>query len=136
MTEMTPTRTDYAVEDRRWLRDVHGLTDTIGATIDPASITTAAFPDGLIKSGTPLGRITASRLWGPYDPAATDGRSTAAGHLLDATVVKANRVSVAVLDHGAILRDYLPTQASTVGVLDTAGEADLPRIRYTNGKGA
>lgn len=136
MTEMTPTRTEYAVEDRRWLRDVHGLTDTLGATLDPAAFTAAAFPDGRIPSGTVLGRITATDLWGPYDPAAADGRETNAGHLLDVTVVKAGRVSVAVLDHGAVLRDYLPTQATTAGRLDSAGEADLPRVRYTNGKGA
>lgn len=147
MTDLAPERTTYGTEDRRWLRDIHGLTDTIGATLNGDLFPPAAFPDGVIPSGTVLARVTTTNLWGPYDPnfdadpvaagVQTDGRNVARGHLLDTTqIAPARRVSVAVMDHGAVLRNFMPGPAllpTTAGRLDAAAETALSRVRYTNG---
>jgi hypothetical protein len=59
--------TDYGVEDRSWLGSAHGTTATRTITLDTSAFTAAThFPDGYVKSGTVLGRITASGLYGPY----------------------------------------------------------------------
>jgi hypothetical protein len=122
------TSAEYGTTDRRWLRDVHGLDDTLGVTLDGSLFPPADFPDGTVPSGVLLGQVTATRLWGPYSNAATDGRQTARGHLAAHRVVAPGvRVQAAVMDHGAVIRNYLPTAAG----LDAAAEAELTRIRYT-----
>lgn len=142
MTDLAPIRTDYSVEDRRWMRDVHGLSDTIGLTLLGDLFTTAAFPDGVVPSGTAVTQVTAAgsnqRLWGPYDSTATDGRQTPTDGkvvlLLDTHKVAAGRrYSVAGLDHGAVLENFLPTQASAVGRIAAAVKSAMPRVRFTNG---
>jgi hypothetical protein len=142
VTDLAPIRTDYTAEDRRWLRDIHGLTDTVGGTLDGSLFTAAAFPGGVVRSGTVVAQVTAAgasqRLFGPYDPAAADGRQTPASGrtylLVDThTVAAGRRVSVALLDHGAVLRNLLPAQATAAGRCDAAAEGGLPRVRFTNG---
>ena len=144
--DLAPTRAGYAVDDRRWLRDRHGLTTTLGVTLDGSLFPAARFPDGSVPSGTVLAQVTATRLWGPFDPAATDGRQTPAagaiGHLLEPQkVATGRRNTCALLDAGGVMADYLPTApagvtgaAAAVGVLNAAARAALPRVRYTNGK--
>lgn len=122
------TSAEYGTTDRRWLRDTHGLDNTLGCTLDGSLFPEAKFPDGVVPSGVVLAQVTATRLWGPYDNAATDGRQTAKGHLVAHRQVAAGvRVQAAVMDHGAVIRNYLPTNHG----LDAAAEAELPRIRYT-----
>lgn len=138
MTDISPIRTDYTAEDRRWLRDIHGLTDTYGATLDGDLFTAAAFPDGVVPSGTVIAQVSAAganqRLYGPYDPTKTNGQQVAKFHLLDSQKVSAGRrISAAGLDHGAVLRNFLPTLATAAGRLDATAETALPRVRYTNG---
>lgn len=124
------TSEEYGTTDRRWLRDLHGLDNTIGATLDGNLFPANRFPDGVVPSGTVLAQVTGSRLFGPYDNAATDGRQTARGHLAaHRQVVAGARTQAALLDHGAVLRNFLPTNSG----LDSAAEAELSRVRYTNG---
>lgn len=146
--DLAPRRAGYAVDDRRWLRDRHGFDTTLGVTLDGSLFPAERFPDGTVPSGTVLAQATDSRLWGPFDPAATDGRQTPAagrvGLLLEPqTVAAGRRNSCAMLDAGAVLADYLPTPptgvtgaAAALGVLTDAVRAALPRVRFTNGKGA
>jgi hypothetical protein len=142
VTDLAPIRTEYMSEDRRWLRDIHGLTDTYGLTLVGDLFPTAAFPDGTVKSGTVVVQVSAAganqRLYGPFDPAAADGRQTPesgrAFLLLDSHKVSAGRrTSVAGIDHGAVLRNFLPAQVSAAGRLTAAVEAAMPRVRFTNG---
>ncbi|WP_327359327.1 head decoration protein [Streptomyces sp. NBC_01304] len=73
--------------DRDWLASRHGTDSTETITLDLTKLTknthyvepTATQPHGYVRSGVPVGRITASGLYGPYDPAAKDGRETLAG---------------------------------------------------------
>ncbi|HMH58556.1 MAG TPA: head decoration protein [Galbitalea sp.] len=96
----------------------------------------AHYPDGFIPSGTVLGKVTSSGLFGPYDPSANDGRETAYGFSYgDARAVRwdgsvASLVGTgAVVNQAAVSLAHLPFQSGT-GSIDTDGKADLPTIRF------
>lgn len=73
--------------NRDWLASRHGTDSTETITLDLTKLTknthyvepTATQPHGYIRSGVPVGRITASGLFGAYDAAAKDGREVFAG---------------------------------------------------------
>lgn len=56
-----PTRTDYGPGDRRWLPNLLAA-DTHGIVLDGSNFTA-----GVIKSGTHIGRVTSTKLGGPYN---------------------------------------------------------------------
>jgi len=116
-----PRRTTFDTGDRRWLAQMLKA-ETHGVTLSGS-----AFPAGLVKSGTVLGKITATGLLGPYDGAATDGRETAVGHLLNDVVVAAGeRHHVAAVHAGTVKESLLPTGSG----LDAAAKADLTAVVY------
>ena len=68
MSNFAQTRTTYNQSDRRWARNFLAL-DTHDITLDGTK-----WPAGtVVKSGTHIGRLTASKLGAPYNDAATDG---------------------------------------------------------------
>lgn len=87
--DIQPTTTETTVTaDRRWLLSTFGTETNKTITLDlaqfAAGTTYTAAANGLpnlIKSGLPLGKVTASGLYGPYDSAATDGTQVFAGLL-------------------------------------------------------
>ena len=87
--DLQPTRTETTVTaDRRWLLSTFGTETNTTITLDrsqfAAGTNYTAAANGLpnvIPSGTPLGKVTANGLYGPYDSAATDGTQTFAGLL-------------------------------------------------------
>lgn len=102
---------------RTWLRSLHGSDMNKTVTLDLATFTTAthyvAAANGLpnrLKSGLPLGKITASGLYGLYDSAATDGRQTLAGLLDTETAFNTGttKVGAALRVHGDVDRAKLP----------------------------
>lgn len=129
MEGIAQRRTSYGGGDHRWLADLHGLNSTEPGTLNGDLFPAGTFPDGLVPSGVVLGRVTASGLLGPYDDAASDGRQTAAGHLVSDQIVSAgSRNDAALVTHGAVLRDQLPPNSG----LNAAAETDLRGIRYRN----
>ena len=67
----------FGQDDQSWIGAAHGIDLARSITLDTSAFTEAThYPDGYILSGTPLGRITATGLYGPYDNTtpATDGR--------------------------------------------------------------
>ena len=120
----------FAVENRAWLGSQHGTDSTRSITLDVSKFTADThYPTGVIPSGIVLGQITDGGLFGPYDPAATDGRQTPAGHLYNSTKVAtgATRLGAPLLDHGAVVEDKLPTGHG----LDAAAKTALAgQIRY------
>lgn len=127
MEGIAQTRVRYGGGDHRWMADVHGLNSTEGGTLDGSLFPAATFPDGLVPSGVDLGRVTATKLLGPYDDAATDGRQTAVGHLVSDQIVRPDsRNDAALYTHGAVLRNRLPVNSGH----NAAAEADLKHIRY------
>lgn len=114
------TRVDTVGTDLRWLGGSHGIdeghTGTLSLTADILALKNTV---GTLPSGIALGRITASKLYGLYDSAATDGREKLAGFLLsDTPVVRDNgaaitsaKVGIPVLKHGTIKPRFLPVAA-------------------------
>lgn len=69
MTYIGVETTSQPVDDRSWDLSPHGSEPgtTPSITLDVSAFTAAThYPDGYIPSGTPLGKITATGLYGPY----------------------------------------------------------------------
>lgn len=69
MTDISVASTAYQVDRRAWLLSPHGTGpgETLSITLDVSAFTAGThYPDGYIPSGTPLGKITATGLYGPY----------------------------------------------------------------------
>lgn len=120
----------FGSENRAWLGSQHGTESNRSITLDVSTFTAAThYPDGVIPSGVVLGQITATGLFGPFDPNATDGRDTAAGHLFNSIPVSAGATNLGapLLDHGAVVESKLPAASG----LDATAKADLAgQIRY------
>lgn len=132
----------YQVEKRDWLLSIHGTEPGENPTVvlDVSKFTQAThFPNGYIPSGTALGKITATGLYGPYDPAAGDGRQTAAELLFSSLRVvnpwnasTAAKVGGAGLHRGEVDPAKLPFQTGA-GSLDAAGKTALRLINFRAG---
>lgn len=125
------TTTVTGLEDRSWLGSAHGTDSTQSDTLDAALFTAAThYPNGEIRSGTVLGRVTATGLLGPYADGALDGRGTAVGLLFNTVRVRAAnaRIGVPVLEHGRVRVANLPANHG----LDAAARVDLRNIRFAD----
>lgn len=96
----------------------------------------AHYPNNFIPSGTAVGLITATGLYGPYNPSASDGSQTFYGLTYDdATVVRVNgsvasKVGVALVLHQAVVSlARLPFQ-SGIGSVDSGAKTAVPTIRF------
>lgn len=129
MTTIAPQSADGPVtDDPSWLGSAHGTDSTETVTLDASKFTkNTHYPDGFIPSGTNLGKVTATGLYGPYDDAANDGRQTFVGHLIAPRVVPASdaRIGAGMLTHGKVVAANLPVALDANGKADAAG-----RIRY------
>ena len=141
MTYIGVTTTSFQSEDRSWLLGPHGTEPgtTPSVTLDISSFTAGThYPNGYVLSGTALGKITASGLYGPYDPDGSDGRQTAAGLLISSMAVPTNAAGTAqdfggaILVHGFVDHSKLPFAYNVDGGLDANGIADLPLIHFVN----
>ncbi|MFB7115747.1 head decoration protein [Streptomyces sp. NPDC056291] len=115
-------------QDRRdWLGSAHGTDAPVSVTLDVSKFTKAThYPDGYIKSGIALGKITASGQYGPYDSAASDGRQALVGFLFTAQDVDARRVTStkavgSMLIHCFIREAKLPVPVDAAGKTAVAG---------------
>lgn len=128
MQIFSQTTETFGNEDHSWLRSQHGTEAIETAVLDLSKFTKGThYPDGYIKSGEPLGKITATGLYGPYDSAATDGRETLDGHLFATRAVRDGGGGAvgALLTHGKVVEDRLPHPVDAAGKADVAGS-----IRY------
>ena len=69
MTDISVATVNYQVDKRAWLLSPHGTDPgtTPSITLDVSAFTPSIhYPNGYIPSGTPLGKITATELYGPY----------------------------------------------------------------------
>ncbi|KDQ65689.1 head decoration protein [Streptomyces sp. NTK 937] len=115
-------------QDRRdWLGSAHGTDAPVSVTLDISKFTKAThYPDGYIKSGIPLGKVTTGGKYGPYDDAASDGRQTLVGFLftaqdVDARGVASTSVVGSMLIHCFIREAKLPVPVDANGKADVAG---------------
>ncbi|WJV48877.1 head decoration protein [Streptomyces flavofungini] len=112
------TSTSYTA-DRAWLASLHGTDSTETVTLDISKLTAGthhvastdtAQPYSRVLSGVPVGKITASGLYGAFDPAATDGRQALAGFVFAETLFApgATKVPAALLWHGVVAAAKVP----------------------------
>lgn len=116
--DIQPTTTEETVTaNRRWLLSLHGSSTNKTITLDLATLTadthyapaTGKLPNR-VPSGLPLGKVTASGLYGLYDSAAVDGRAVFAGLLVTDTAFNTGttKVGAALIVHGDVDPDLLP----------------------------
>lgn len=103
--------------DQSWLGSTHGIVDGRTELLDISAFTANThYPDGYIKSGTPVAKVGGVLV--PYDD--TQGTTTNAGVLAgvvltDQKVVGTNDFAVPVLDHGRIRAAKLPQTVTVPG---------------------
>lgn len=125
---LSPTIVTYGQDDQSWLGSAHGTDAARSITLDKSTFTSGThYPNGFFPSGLPLGKITASGKYGPYNNAASDGTEVLAGHLLCAVSAPTTDIDPqgALFDHGRVVEAKLPVAIDSAGRADVAG-----RIQY------
>lgn len=115
-------------DDPSWLGSAHGTDSTETVTLDVSKFTkNTHYPNGFIPSGTKLGKVTTTGLYGPYDNAANDGRETLVGFLVAPREVVSDtqKIAAGLLVHGKVVEANLPFTVDANGKTDVAG-----RIRF------
>ncbi|MFG3014297.1 head decoration protein [Streptomyces cinerochromogenes] len=120
-------KTESFTQDRRnWLGSAHGTDAPVSVTLDVSKFTAGThYPDGFIKSGIPLGKVTATGWYGPYDDAATDGRQTLVGFLFTAQDVNARGVASTKVVGSMLLHCFIREAKLPLGAVDANGKADV-----------
>lgn len=149
MVDMAPlTIADAVGDDLSWLASQHGTDMLPPVTLDVALFSAlgagvkdrwlqgsgSAVSSGSVsvvydrvRSGVPLGKVSATGAHGPYDDTASDGRQTLVGFLFgDARFSRPSAlVGGALFVHGMVRESQLPV------AVDAAGKADVVgRIRF------
>ncbi|KUN16508.1 K structural protein [Streptomyces antibioticus] len=115
----------FTQDKRNWLGSAHGTDAPVSVTLDVSKFTAGThYPDGYIKSGIPLGKVTATGLYGPYDDAASDGRQTAVGFLFTAQDVNARGVASTKVVGSMLLHCFI-REAKLPVAIDAAGKTDV-----------
>lgn len=136
MTDISVTTVgNYQAEDRRWLRSQwgQGPGENPSIVLDISAFTAGThYPDGYIKSGEPLGVITAASgngktVVGPYNGTAEDGRETCVGFLHSSVKVPASGADPG----GALVAAGFIDESKLPRAIDSAGKADLKLCHFS-----
>jgi hypothetical protein len=124
--DLTPRTTTYQTSRQDWLGSAHGTDATESVTLNLALFTAGThFPNGYLASGEPLGKVTASGLYGPYVDGASDGTQTCVGVLYTDVQIKSGvttgNFGAAILTHGRVINSKLPRVIDAAGIVDIAG---------------
>lgn len=122
--------------DRSWLAGMHGTDSTETITCDITKFTKdvhyqastdSTQPYSRLLSGVPVGRVTASGLFGPYDPAAADGRQVLAGLIFAETLFAPTqtKVAAALLWHGTVRTAKVPGGLDPSKIVPSAAAAQI-----------
>lgn len=123
--DLTTRTTSYGTDRQDWLGSEHGTSMCRPVTLDTSAFTAGThYPDGFIRSGTPLGKITATGLYAPYNNALSNGQEVLAGFLFtDVKPGSPDTVDVqgALYEHGRVVEALLPIAVDSAGKADVAG---------------
>lgn len=124
--DLTLRTESFGQDDQTWLGSQHGTDTARSITLDTSAFTANThYPSGYLLSGLPLGKITASGKYAPYNNAATDGTETLVGFLLGAVRVNPADTTIdpqgALLLHGFVVESKLPVAVDSAGKTDVAG---------------
>ena len=136
MTDISVEIKAFQVEKRSWLIPQpggigHGYTPS--GTLDMSLFDAEThYPNGYVPSGMALGQVTGTKLLGPYDPTASDGRQAATGALFASLSVRSatSKIGCAVVKAFAVIKlSKLPFQSGP-GSFDEAARTALPTIHF------
>lgn len=138
---------NYVVPDGGITVDWNTVAPVAGAPVILTDEVTVPVGDGYLRYGQVLARITASGKYGPYDPAAADGRQTLTRSecvIVNVTTLQTPASGIGrttsdhpnVLEGGRCWRDRLIASAAgpvslAAGPTFGALEAAMPLLRYT-----
>jgi hypothetical protein len=125
MTVQPVTITQNLTAGRSWLASLHGTDAVDSVTLDMSTFTSGThyvpstdtdIPYSRFLSGIPVGKITASGLYGLYKTDATDGRQNLAGFVFAEVlfVPSQTKVPAALLWHGSVRTAKLPVAVTAV----------------------
>lgn len=125
MTVQPVTTTQTLTADRSWLASLHGADSVDSITLDMSTLTSGThyvpstdtdIPYSRVLSGIPVGKITASGLYGLYQTGATDGRQNLAGFVFAEVLFAPSQTKVpaALLWHGSVKTAKLPVTVTPV----------------------
>lgn len=130
--DLTLRSISFSQDRRDWLGSQHGTDVLRSITLDVSTFTAGThYPDGYLKSGLPIGKITATGKYGLYDDTKTDGRQTCVGLLATGVEVVNHRgqastsVNGSMFLHGFVVLSKLPTPG-----LDANGQTDVASRIY------
>lgn len=137
-TIVTPGSGDY-----RWLRSNFGRGAQLSATVDVNLLVAGTHYDaktGIVPAGLPLGKVTATGNYGPYDPTATDGRDVLEGFMSapeqlegDAfTGITTTELYVSYLWIAAVDPAYVPTAPTLNNTIKTTGVFKYVGVDYVS----
>lgn len=117
--------TQNLTADRSWLASLHGTDQTDSITLDLSTFTAGthygastdtSVPFSRFLSGIPVGKITASGLYGLYATGASDGRQVLAGFVFAEVLFNPAQAKVpaALLWHGSVKTAKLPVAVAAV----------------------
>lgn len=136
----TTSRATGETQDTRWRWSSHGENSARPGQLNPALFTSGTHynlggkTDNVIPSGVALGIVTATKLYGPYDSAAADGRQKLAGYLNDNTGCAlgvnpaTSKPTIAVLVHGIVKASLLPIAAQRAAVLTATASCNVTYV--------
>ena len=124
--DLTLKTVTFNQDQRNWLGSQHGTDAPVTVTLDVSTFTAGThYPDGFLKSGLPLGKITASGKYGLYDDTKTDGRQVCVGFLFTGVDVVSDRGTVASSVGGSMLLHCFIRESKLPVAVDAAGKTDL-----------
>lgn len=128
---LIPQHETFGQDNQTWLGSEHGTSSGRPVTLDLSTFTAGThYPNGYLLSGLPLGKITASGKYGPYDHTtpATDGRQSFVGFLLTPVRVLfygsgalEGDAEGSILLHGIVVTANLPIAVDSTGQTAAAG---------------
>lgn len=137
MSDITVRRSAFQSENRSWLRGPDGTMpgDNPSIALNVSAFTPGThYPNGFIPSGAVLGKFTATGLYGPYTPGASNGLEVAAEILFSSVTIRSGATTVggSGLHKGEIIPSKLPFQSGT-GSLDAAARTALKLVNFSEG---
>lgn len=117
-SDISVSKVEHQVEDRSWLASSHGTGpgENPSVTLDTTLFVQAThYPNGYVRSGMVVAKVTATGLYGPYDSSKTNGQEVAAGHLYASVNVRNRdgslkpKAATGLLVHGFVTESKLPT---------------------------
>ena len=126
MVTIAPQSADpgWVADDPSWLGSAHGTDSTETVTLSTALFTAGThYPKGVIPSGTPLAKVTATGLYGPYTPLDANGLGVLVGFLVAPRAVASatQRIAAGMLTHGRVIEANLPIAIDADAKTDVAG---------------